>query len=72
LAAVEVCPSPKVQLYVSARPSGSLDPALEKLTVSGAGPDFGVASAAATGGWSPEMKRIRRCLLMPNVPLMSE
>ena len=57
---------------MSACPSGSLEPALEKLTVSGAGPELGLAAAAAIGGWLPEMKRIRRSLLMPNVPLMSE
>ena len=72
LAAVDVCPSPNVQLYDNGCPSGSLDPALEKFAVSGAGPDRGLASAAAIGGWLPEMKRIRRSLLTPKVPLMSE
>ena len=50
LAAVEVCPSPNVQLYVNGCPSGSLDPALEKFAVSGAGPDVGLAAADAIGG----------------------
>ena len=32
-------------------PSGSFDPALEKLTSSGAGPEVGLAEASATGAW---------------------
>ena len=49
-AAVEVAPSPKVQLNVKAVPSGSEQPALEKLTASGASPEIGVPLATATGG----------------------
>ena len=36
-------------------PLGIRRPALEKFTVSGAGPSVGLADAAATGGWLPEM-----------------
>ncbi len=51
LASVEsVVPSPsKSQAYVSAVPSGSFEPALENSTVSGAGPESGVAVAWAIG-----------------------
>ena len=53
-------------------PFGIDEPALEKLTVSGAGPLVGVAAAAATGGWFGLRELIRRILLTPNVPPMSE
>jgi hypothetical protein len=49
LAAVDVPPSPNVHAYVSGCPSGSDEPALEKLTASGAGPPVGFADATATG-----------------------
>ena len=42
-------PSPKFQLYPAMEPSGSLDPAELKLTVSGTIPDIGLADAAAVG-----------------------
>ena len=42
-AAVDVPPSPNVHAYVSVWPSGSDEPALEKLTASGAGPAVGFA-----------------------------
>jgi len=45
---------------------------VEKLTVSGAGPDVGWAEAATAGGWLLEMNRIRRILLMPVWPVVSE
>lgn len=48
-AAVEVPPSPNVQAYVSAPPSGSDEPAEEKATVSGAAPEVRSAAARATG-----------------------
>jgi hypothetical protein len=48
---VEVPPSPNAQAYVIGCPSGSTEPALEKETVSGGGPDRGAAVAAATGAW---------------------
>jgi hypothetical protein len=51
LAAVEFPPSPKFQLYAKGPPSGSDDPALEKLTFSGAVPFFGDVLIALTGGW---------------------
>ena len=54
-------------------PSGIRRAALEKLTASGAGPAVGFA--AATRHRRPvaaQMKRIRRILLTPNVPLVSE
>jgi hypothetical protein len=50
-AAVDVVPSPKVQEKVNGCPSGSVEPALEKVTASGAGPDWGLAAAMAVGGW---------------------
>ena len=68
-ACVEVVLSPNVQEYVSGWPSGSDEPALEKLAVSGAGPDVGLADAAAVGAWFPPVQRIRRILLIPEVPL---
>src|SRR5262245_13004932 len=49
-AAVDVAPSPKVQRYVRGWPSGSAEPALEKLTVRGTGPAAGLAAAKALGG----------------------
>ena len=53
---VEVVPSPKSHRYVSAPPPGFVDPALEKATVNGRGPDIGVAEATADG----PLGRIRR------------
>ena len=52
-AAVDVPPSPNVQAYVSVWPSGSDEPALEKLTARGAGPAVGFADATAIGAWLP-------------------
>ena len=49
LASVEVVPSPKFHENVSSSPSASSEPALEKLTVSGAGPESLSAVARATG-----------------------
>ena len=49
-AVVAVAPSPNCQLYVNAVPSGSDEPALEKLTVNGTVPDNGAPLATATGG----------------------
>src|SRR6266478_200560 len=49
-AAVDVAPSPNCQLYVNAAPSGSEDPALEKVTANGALPVSGAPLAATTGG----------------------
>jgi hypothetical protein len=49
-----------------------MDPTLEKMTGSGAGPDVGMATATAVGGWLPPVHRILRILLTPNVPPMSE
>src|SRR5262245_11572192 len=43
-------PSPKSQSKLSGSPSGSLLPALSKLTVSGAGPELGLAPITAVGG----------------------
>jgi hypothetical protein len=57
---------------VSGWPSGSEEPAPEKLTSSGAGPEVGLADADATGAWLPDTKRMRRILLTPKVPPMSE
>ena len=54
MAAVDVVESPKVQLYVNARPSGSDDPALEKFTLKGAAPLVAEALATAVGGWLTE------------------
>ena len=72
-AAVEVVPSPNVHEYASGCPSGSNEPALEKLTVNGTGPELGVAAATAIGGWFPPlMNRIRRILLIPAVLVVSE
>jgi len=51
LASVELPPSPKFQLYAVMVPSLSVDPAEEKATVRGAGPDGGVPVATATGDW---------------------
>jgi len=51
LAAVEVAPSPKVQLYVREVPSGSEDPELEKETGRGAIPERGEPFADTIGGW---------------------
>ena len=48
-AAVDVPPSPNVQAYVSVWPSGSDEPALEKLTASGGGPAVGFADPTAIG-----------------------
>src|SRR6185312_16941245 len=48
LANTDAVLSPKFHEYVSGCPSGSDEPALEKLTVSGTGPDDGVAEACAT------------------------
>ena len=53
-------------------PSGSIDPELEKATSSGAGPDEGLAEARATGAWLDCRYLMRRILLTPNVPEMSE
>src|SRR5436190_7266981 len=53
LAAVDVPPSPKFQAKVSAPPSGSEDPAEEKLTLSGAAPEVRLALARASGAWFP-------------------
>src|SRR5258707_12054236 len=50
-AVVAVAPSPNCQLYVSAVPSGSDEPALEKFTVNGTVPVNGAPLAAAIGGW---------------------
>jgi hypothetical protein len=56
--------SPKSHSYVSVAVcpgSGSLDPALEKFTVSGGIPDCGiVADVTATGGWSSITNRMWR------------
>ncbi len=52
-AAVEVLPSPKAQEYRRADPPGSFEPALEKFTVSGAGPLVRSAAAFATGAAEP-------------------
>ena len=49
-AEVEVAPSPKFQLYDSGDPSGSDEPALEKVTASGAAPPNVFAPAVAVGG----------------------
>src|SRR5919108_2242925 len=49
LAAVDELPSPKSHEYVMGWPSGSFEPALEKLTLSGAGPEVLSAEASATG-----------------------
>ena len=49
LAAVEVVLSPNVHEYVSGCPSGSDEPALEKLTASGAGPAVGFAAPTTIG-----------------------
>ena len=46
-------PSPKFQLYRSVEPPGSVEPALEKATVSGAGPLVRSAAAFATGAAEP-------------------
>ncbi len=48
-----VAPSPNAQAYVSGSASGSLEPAPEKLTASGAVPLCGVPPATATGGLLP-------------------
>ena len=47
-------PSPKSHSNVIGSPSGSFEPALEKLTVSGASPEEGVADATAVGGVFPD------------------
>ena len=52
----------------AAAPSGSAEPALEKLTVRGAAPSVGVAETTAVGGWLSGMNRMRRILLMPDLP----
>src|SRR5215470_8206869 len=60
LAAVVLVPSPKSQEYMSAPPSGSTEPALEKVTVKGEYPALGVTLALATGGVFPApLKRMR-------------
>src|SRR6185369_14529900 len=46
---VELWPSPKFHRYDNVSPSGSMLPALEKLTVSGERPEVGEALAFATG-----------------------
>ena len=52
LAAVDVGAVAEVPRDRSAAvPRGPIEPALEKLTVSGAGPEVGLADATATGGW---------------------
>src|SRR6185295_19322441 len=57
-AAVDVVLSPKLQRYVRGCPSGSNDPALEKATFKGAGPDVGFPLAEATGGRLFERRRM--------------
>jgi hypothetical protein len=57
---------------VSGWPSGSVEPALENVTLSGAGPLVGVPLNTAVGARLLLRYRIRRILLMPNVPLVSE
>src|SRR4051794_14544346 len=60
LAAVVLVPSPKSHEYVSTPPSGSTEPALEKVTVRGECPARGVTVALATGGvFAAPLKRIR-------------
>ena len=51
-----VLPSPKFHRYVSVPPLGAVEPALEKVTVSGEYPFVGVADATAVG----PLKRMRR------------
>ena len=52
---MEVAPSPKSQSYLVIVPSGSLLPALEKFTVTGAMPARGAELVAtATGGFPVE------------------
>src|SRR5947209_13985727 len=52
-AAVDVLPSPKFHERLSAPPSGSNEPAEEKLTVIGAIPDVRLAAAFAVGARFP-------------------
>ncbi len=55
-----------------AAPSGSADPALEKLTASGAAPLVGFAAATADGGWlvlTLRMRRIAPALSFSNGPV---
>src|SRR5882672_1000814 len=60
LAAVVLVPSPKSQAYVSAPPSGSTEPALEKVTIKGEYPALGVTLALATGDvFAAPLKRMR-------------
>ena len=53
LAVFAVVPSPKLMLALVIEPPalGSLDPAVEALTVRGAVPEVGVTASLATGGW---------------------
>jgi hypothetical protein len=51
LGALDVPPSPNVHAYVSGSFSGSLVPALEKLTDRGEGPVVGCADTDTNGGW---------------------
>src|SRR3982751_6958207 len=46
-AVCDALPSPKLQVVVSASPSGSVEPALENCTVSSAAPVVGLADACA-------------------------
>ena len=60
---MDVVPSPNVQLKVTLRPSGSVEPALEKLTTNGGWPAVTDAEAIAEGGWLvDEMYRMRRII----------
>ena len=72
LAAVEVSPSPNVPRVGQGWPSGSDEPALEKQTFSGVGPEVGLADAFTIGAWLDCTYLIRRILLTPYVPLSSE